>query len=68
MLTAKLGKQVTERISDPEDDSTSSACEDKFESESNKDGTQISEKYQLYQTFYETWVKEFLHEWKEKPF
>ena len=54
LLTAKLEKPVTELTSDPEDDSTSSACEDEFESESNKDGTQISEKYQLYQTFYET--------------
>ena len=23
--------------------------------------------YQLYQKFYETWVKEVLNEWKEKP-
>ena len=64
MLTVKLDKQVTERIYDPKDDSTSSACEDEFETESNKDGTQISEKFQLYQTFNELRVKEFLHEWK----
>ena len=65
MLTAKLEKQFTERISDPEDGSTSSVCEDEFENKSNKDGNQISQKYQLYQTFYETWVKEVLYEWKK---
>ena len=47
--------------------STISVCEDEFESKSNKDGTQISQKCQQYQTFYETWVKEVFHEWKEKP-
>ena len=55
------------KTSYPEDDSSSSVCEDEFESESNKDETQISEKYKLYRTFYETWVKEFPHEWKEEP-
>ena len=62
LLTAKLEKQATKCISDPKDDSTSSVCEDEFESETNKDGTQINEKYQLYQKFNEIWVKEFLQE------
>ena len=65
MSTSKLKKQFTDRTSDPEDDNTSSACEDKFESKSNTNGTQISQKHQLCQTFYDTWVEEVLHEWKK---
>lgn len=62
LLTAKLEKQFSDRTSDSEDDSTSLVCEDKFESKSNTNGTQISQKHQLYQTFYDTWIKEVLRE------
>ena len=67
MLTVEPEKPVTERISNPADDGTISSCEDEFECKSNKDGIQISQKHQLCQTFYKTWVKKVLNEWKEKP-
>ena len=67
LLTVEPEKPVTERISNPADDGTISSCEDEFECKSNKDGIQISQKHQLCQTFYKTWVKKVLNEWKEKP-
>lgn len=67
LLTVELEKQVTKCISDPQNDSTSPACEDVFESKSKKDGILISQNYQRFQKFYETLVKEVLNEWKEKP-